>query len=182
MYTRNPVAMSKTMDLDSLRNQLEFHFAYAMDLVVDIEPADFCHTPAKGLENHPCFTIGHIITAYGLTTRSLGGAYTVKDEWDELFRRNGPGDPRYPVNETERYPGKQELLDELKAQHQLLLEQLETVSVERLNKKVEWRFTTYFPQLRDMLYFMCVSHYAMHISQLACWRRAMNLPSSLARL
>ena len=165
-----------------LINQLQFNFAYLLDLVSDVEPDSMTHTPCKGLENHPAFTIGHLITAYAMITKKLGGEYTISDKWDRLFKRNGPGDPRYPSKEIELYPTKKELLKKLKEQHEILLTLLKEISNEKLNENVQWRFNKYFPKIHDMLYFMLNTHYSMHISQLAAWRRAVNLPSSLARL
>jgi hypothetical protein len=49
-------------------------------------------------------------------------------------------------------------------------------------RPVEWRFDNYYPSLADYLYFMCVTHEAMHLGQLAAWRRAAGLDSALARL
>jgi len=174
--------MQESQPLEHLIQQLEFNYIYLLDLVQDIEEKDMTFTPSKGLENHPTFTIGHLITAYGLTTKYLGGKYTVKKEWDEIFRRNGPGDPRYPTLDKNLYPTKNELILELKNQHNILLQYLHNVSIEKLNSEVTWRFSIYFPKTIDLIYFMSITHYAMHISQLAAWRRAMDLPSSLGRL
>jgi len=174
--------MKDIQRLDQLIHQLQFNYLYLLDLTKDIDPIDFMHRPAKGLENHPAFTVGHIITAYGMTTKLLGGAYTIKKEWDELFRRNGPGDPRFPIEDKKLYPSKKELIAELNKQHKMLRTFLEKTSILKLNEKVEWRFSKYFPKKIDLVYFMSIPHYAMHISQLAAWRRAMQLPSSLARL
>jgi len=174
--------MNESDLLKHLRNQLKFNYKYALDLIEDVEEVLMTHTPAKGLENHPTFTIGHIITAYGLTIKHLGGLYTVKKEWDEIFRRKGPGDPRYPTKDISLYPSKTELIQELKRQHEMLQQILKSVESDQLNREVKWRYSNYFPKTIDLLYFMCITHYAMHISQLAAWRRAMDLPSSLARL
>ncbi len=168
--------------LEQLINQLKFNYIYALDLIEDIDEEYMAITPSKGLENHPTFTIGHIITAYGLTIKSLGGQYTVKKEWDDIFRRMGPGDPRFPTMDKNLYPSKNELIHELTNQHTSLTGYLKKVTDDKLNENSTWRFSKYFPKNIDMLYFMCITHYAMHISQLAAWRRAMGLPSSLARL
>ena len=174
--------MTHPIQLPHLINQLNFNYTYLLNLVSDIEEEAMTHTPNKGLENHPTFTIGHIITAYGLTIKKLGGKYNIKKEWDEIFRRNGPGDPRLPIKEKDRYPTKEVLLLELKNQHETMLNYLNKTTNEKLNEEVTWRFSNHFPKTIDFLYFMLVTHYSMHISQLAAWRRAMNLPSSLARL
>lgn len=165
-----------------LIKQLEFNFVYALDLLSDIEEGLMSFTPSKGLENHPSFTIGHLITAYGLTTKFLGGEYTVYPDWDEIFRRKGPGDPRLPTADQKLYPSKSELIEALKNQHEILLKHINKTSSQKLEEDVSWRFSKYFPNTIDFLYFMCITHYAMHISQIAAWRRAMDLPSSLARL
>lgn len=174
--------MKETYHLKSLIHQLTFNYTYAIDLVDDIEESLMTHTPAKGLENHPSFTIGHIITAYGLTIKYLGGDYTINKKWDNLFRRNGPGDPRFPAKDKKLYPTKSELLKELNVQHEKLLSHLSTISREKLDENIDWRFSHYFPRTIDLIYFMSITHYAMHINQLAAWRRAMDLPSSLSRL
>jgi len=174
--------MEVPLSLSSLINQLNFNYKYALDLIEDVREDDMTNTPAKGLENHPAFTIGHIITAYGMTTKHLGGEYTVSKEWDELFRRRGPGDPRIPEKDKSLYPKKEALIRELSNQHDMLLKLLDGVSEEKLDKSIKWRYSNYFPKTIDLVYFMSITHYAMHISQLAAWRRAMGLPSSLARL
>ena len=53
-------------------------------------------SPGVGFENHPAFTLGHLISAAALTSKYLGGPYEFKPEWEELFKRKGPGDPRKP--------------------------------------------------------------------------------------
>ncbi len=174
--------MSESFQLEHLINQLQFHYSYALDLIKDVEEEQMTFVPSKGLENHPTFTIGHLITAYGLCTKALGGAYTIKEEWDDIFRRKGPGDPRYPTLDNNLYPNKSELIDELKIQHDMLLKYLREVTNEKLMEAITWRFNSFFPKTIDLLYFMCISHYAMHLSQLAAWRRAMGLPSSLGRM
>ncbi len=168
--------------LKQLTNQLNFNYKYTLDLVSDVSDADMTYSPSKGLENHPAFTIGHIITAYGLTIKHLGGKYTIKKEWDEIFRRKGPGDPRLPEKDKNLYPSKDELIQELGVQHNTLLKFLMDVDLDTLHKEVQWRYKEYFPNTIDLLYFLCITHYAMHIGQLAAWRRAVGLPSSLARL
>ncbi len=169
-------------DLNSFIRQIEFNYLYLIDLVKDVEEKQMIVTPAKGLENHPSFTIGHLITAYGMTIKSLGGEYSIPKEWDELFRRKGPGDPRLPNLDFNKYPCKNDLLKVLEQQHEILLDCLNKKSLNQLNESVTWRFSSYFPKKIDVLYFMMINHYAMHISQLAAWRRAMDLPSSLNRL
>ncbi len=69
--------MKNSFSLEHLVNQLKFNFKYALNLIEDVDEADMTYTPSKELENHPAFTIGHIITAYGLMIKHLGGKYTI---------------------------------------------------------------------------------------------------------
>lgn len=159
-----------------------FNLAYAEDLVVDVPDNLLFHSPGPGLENHPGFTLGHLVTGSGLTARYLGGAYDIPDGWDERFRRKGPGDPRRPESDPIDAPSKDSLLAELKRQHGIVEELIVALDPSRFEEPCEWRLDGYFPTVGDMLSFMCVTHEAMHLAQVAAWRRAMNLESSLGRL
>ena len=49
----------------------------------------------------------------------------------------------------------------------------------KLSENIKWRFSKYMPTALDLIVFMCINHEAMHLGQLAAWRRAMKLPSAL---
>ena len=159
-----------------------FNLKYAKDLVSDIDDERLYYSPGPGLENHPGFTLGHLVTGSSLVAKYLGGSYDVPDGWDELFRRNGPGDPRLPVSDSADLPSKKELLEELERQHAVVEGLVLTLGADRFERPAEWRFGKYFPTSGDMLMFMCVTHEAMHLAQVAAWRRACGMESSLARL
>jgi hypothetical protein len=160
----------------------QFNLKYAYELVADIDDAMMCTSPGKGFENHPAFTLGHLVTAAALTVKYLGGPYKLQPGWEELFRRKGPGDSRLPELNFGQYPKKDILLAELTQQHQAVEEVITDLDENRFKEPAHWRFDDHMPTLGDLLYFMCVSHEAMHLGQLAAWRRAMNLPSALANL
>src|SRR4051812_5815596 len=98
------------MDLDFVKElvmrQYRFNLAYAEKLVEDIPPALMCTQPVNGLENHPAFTLGHLVTASAMTVEDMGGLYEVPDGWSELFVRKGPGDPRKPTEGSALFPSK----------------------------------------------------------------------------
>ena len=160
----------------------QFNLKYAHELVADINDAMMCTSPGKGFENHPAFTLGHLVTAAALTVKYLGGSYKLPQGWEELFRRKGPGDSRLPELNSDLYPKKEVLLAELTQQHLTVEELITDLDENRFKEPAHWRFDDHMPTLGDLLYFMCVSHEAMHLGQLAAWRRAMNLPSALANL
>lgn len=155
---------------------------YAQELVADLDDAMMCTSPGKGFENHPAFTLGHLVTAAALTSKYLSGPFKLKPNWEELFRRKGPGDPRLPEANSVDYPKKEELLAELSHQHGLVEDLIMNIDEKRFEEPAQWRFSDHMPTLGDLLFFMCISHENMHLGQLAAWRRAMELPSALANL
>jgi hypothetical protein len=165
-----------------LINSYDFNLKYAYQLVADLEEIQMTETPTTGLENHPAFTLGHLISAAALTSKYLGGPYDIKKEWEQLFKRKGPGDPRKPETNASLYPSKEQLLSELTRQHEIVKILIRALPEERIPEPAKWRFDQYMPTLGDLLYFMCVTHESMHLGQLAAWRRAMGLPSALAEL
>ncbi|MCP4440837.1 MAG: DinB family protein [Aureispira sp.] len=169
--------------ITSICHQLDFNMAYVQELVKDVVPKEMTFCPAKGLENHPAFTLGHLVSGAALTVKYLGGIFELPEGWESLFLRNGPGDPRFPEKDVTKYPSKKELLVELEQQHQKIKELLHNTDIERLEKEAkEWRFYKFMPNLLDCTVFMCINHEAMHLGQLAAWRRAMGKTSALGAL
>lgn len=167
---------------DNLQRSLDFNIKYAVELIRDI-PEHLIHQGAgPGLENHPSFTLGHLVTALGLMIKYLGKDYEVPQGWDELFRRNGPGDPRLPETDGSKYPEISETMNLLRAKTEELKSLIASMSYEDLTKEVSWRFSAHFSTLADLLYFMCIQHSAMHLGQLAAWRRALGFSSALKNL
>jgi len=162
--------------------QYDFNLAYAKVLVEDLTEEQMTVRPCSGLENHPAFTLGHLVTASAMMLEDLGGIYQVPEGWTELFVRKGPGDPRLPEVEAGKYPAKKKLIEEFSLQHEQLRRFISGCNPSTLSGSFTWRFSGYFPTLLDLLVFMCINHEAMHLGQLAAWRRAMNLPSALGRM
>jgi len=170
------------MEIESLIRQYDFNYSYAQALVKDLSDEQMTLTPAKGLVNHAAFTLGHLVSGSALVAKKLGSAYEMQKDWKDLFLRKGPGDPREPDLNTDKYPSKVELLQELKNQHEEVKSLLRKLDLAFLSKEQEWRFKIYMPILYDYLLFMCVNHEAMHLGQLAAWRRSIGLTSALATL
>ena len=168
--------------LDQILRQYDFNLAFAYQLVEDLSEAQMSTKPFRGFENHPAFTLGHLVTGSAMMVEDLGGEMQLPAGWDELFLRKGPGDPRLPNPDPSNYPGKSELLSELSRQHRRVAESLLTKTDAQLHETVRWRFGKFMPTLLDLTVFMCINHEAMHLGQLSAWRRAMNLPSALAAL
>ncbi len=170
------------MDTKTIIKQIDFNYSFAKELVEDVTEDQMYYSPGPGLENHPSFTLGHLAVASAMTVRYLGGKSETPELWRELFKRNGPGDPRFPEKDHSLYPNKEALLDELYLQHERLKEALLIVNKEYLKEDKKWRFNNYLPSVLDCTIFMCLNHESMHLGQLSAWRRAMGLPSALGRM
>lgn len=167
---------------ENILKQYHFNLDFAVKSVEDVPQELMCIVPFKGLENHPAFTLGHLVTASAMTVDDLGGKSNIPERWNDLFVRNGPGDPRMPNEDSTLYPLKKTLLEELRRQHQQVETALKNSTDNFLLSPMKWRFNKYFPTTLDLVTFMCISHESMHLSQLSAWRRAMSLPSALAAL
>ena len=162
--------------------QFDFNLAYAKKLVEDVTEEQMTIKPAAGLDNHPAFTLGHLVTACANLMNNLTGEFVVADGYKEIFLRKGPGDPTLPNPDASVYPSKTRLISELEKQHKRVIDLLLRMDHKKLSENFDWRFSSYFPTYLDRILFLCVNHYAMHLGQLAAWRRAMGLPSALGEL
>ncbi len=160
----------------------KFNLSYAEQLCQDIPDNLIAYSPSKGLENHPAFTIGHLVMASARLAVKFGQRRDEPEHYAHLFDRKGPGDPTMPVARRPFYPTLDELLSELKRQHQKVENAALSVDEKEFQRRVKWRFSKYFPTLGDMFQFMCISHESMHLSQIAAWRRAMRMNSALKAL
>jgi len=176
------ISKKTVMIIKAIIKQYDFNLAYAKALVNDLTDKQMTTIPANGLENHPAFTLGHLISGCAVLAEDLDAKFEMPENWKELFLRKGPGDSRKPEPDKNKYPSKQLLLNELEDQHEKIKELLNGINENELNKQFEWRFGQYMPTLLDIIVFMCINHEAMHLGQLAAWRRAVGLPSALAAL
>lgn len=167
-----------------------WNLEYARALVADLTAEQCTTSLGPGLENHPAWTIGHLVTGSDILAEDLGLEHDLPAGWRELFQRRGPGDPRLPEPDPDAYPPMAELLTELGRQHrrvdaiwrQKLEAGEEPVLGPALTDPLEWRFCGAMPTLGDAVLFLAISHEAMHLGQLAAWRRAAGLPSALIAL
>ena len=167
--------------VEQLLNAYRFGFQYAQRLVEDIPREAVQLSGGKGLENSPLFTIGHLVTGAGLTAASFHGENTVDQAIRNSFERKGPNDQRSPDLESNSLT-IDELMEELYRQHELVENGIVSCSTEQWATSRQWRLGNYFPTFADATWFMCVTHEALHLGQLAAWRRWYGLPSAMAKM
>ena len=83
--------------IEALIKQFDFNLSLAKALVEDLTEEQMTTTPSKGHENHPAFTLGHLVSGTSMMlVEDLNDPGFMPGGWKELFLRRGPGDPTLP--------------------------------------------------------------------------------------
>jgi uncharacterized damage-inducible protein DinB len=150
-------------------------FVYGMNLkragrlVDDLTDEQMVAQPS-GVINHPAWTLGHLGATSDALAGMLGLPSTFPDAWREACRTGS-----IPSGEAADYPGKAELLEQLRAQHQRVAEAVAAVDDERLQQPTPPRLRERFPTIGDFATALMTMHEGHHLGQLAAWRRALGL-------
>ena len=144
--------------------------------VRDLTAAQMVEQPG-GVINHPAWTLGHLAAVADNLAKLLGLESTFPEAWRAAAMPGGT-----PTGNAADYPSKQQLLEQLTAQHERVAAALAKVDAERLaqphpNERARERF----PTVGDYAVALMTTHEAGHLGQLAAWRRAMGLPSATGR-
>ncbi|UCG16922.1 MAG: DinB family protein [Phycisphaerales bacterium] len=166
--------------MDPILDEYAFNLVYARRLVADVPDEWMARSAGPGHENHPAFALGHLVIASAIAAEILGLDRDVPPGWAELFERQGPGDRRFPSEVAEAYPPKHELLAALMRQHERVTAGIRNADPTTLETPFKWRLNEWMPTTGGVLTFLCTAHEALHLGQLAAWRRAMGLPAALA--
>lgn len=147
-----------------------FQLGVAEATVADLTPEQMVAQP-HGVVNHPAWSLGHLV----MTADSLGGLLGLPssspDGWAEKFPTGGT-----PSGAVSDYPGKEELLAALAAQHDRNTAAVEKAEPEWFSKpNPNERRRKRFPTVGDIAAYLMTSHEMLHLGQLAAWRRAMGL-------
>ena len=103
-------------------------------------------------------------------TCSLGLQSTFPDAWRDAFRRDS-----IPSGHAADYTSKEQLLEELRAQHQRVCEAVAAVDAERLRYPAPSRYRERFPTVGDFVIAVMTMHEGHHMGYLVAWHRAMKL-------
>ena len=150
-------------------------FVYDMNLkraerlVDDLTDEQMVAQPS-GVINHPAWTLGHLGATSDALAGMLGLPSTFPDAWREACRMGS-----IPSGDAADYPGKAELLEQLRAQHERVAEAVAAVDAERLQQPTPPRLRERFPTIGDFAAALMTMHEGHHLGQLAAWRRALGL-------
>lgn len=158
------------------------NLAYARQLTRDIDATMETRSGGPGLENHPVFLIGHLCSGSAMGARDLGApTLDLPAGWADLFERQGPGDTRTPLTDAP-YPSLAETVSELARQHDRVEGLLSAADPGTLDEPCQWKLAEHLPTRGLAIAFLLVQHEALHLGQLAAWRRAHGLPAAMARM
>ena len=150
-------------------------FVYDMNLkraerlVDDLTDEQMVAQPS-GVINHPAWTLGHLGATSDALAGMLGLPSTFPDAWREACRMGS-----IPSGDAADYPGKVELLEELRGQHERVSEAMAAVDAERLQQPTPPRLRERFPTIGDFAAALMTMHEGHHLGQVAAWRRALGL-------
>ena len=150
-------------------------FVYGMNLkraellVDDLTDQQMVAQPS-GVINHPAWTLGHLGATSDALAGMLGLPATFPDAWREACRMGS-----VPSGNAADYPGKAELLEQLRAQHERVSEAMAAVDAERLQQPMPPPRGKRFPTVGDFATALMTMHEGHHLGQLAAWRRALGL-------
>ena len=152
----------------------KFNLQYAETLVKDLSTEQMVQQP-NGVVNHPAWSLGHLVVSANHLGQLVGLESALPTGWDETFKSGripGGGD-------ASAYPSKDELLAQLKAEHERNSKAVAEMDAAKLSEPhPNESMRKYFPTVGDMVIFLMTSHEMNHLGQVAAWRRAMGLGSA----
>ena len=152
---------------------------YAMNLkrlgmhVQDLSAEQMVEQPS-GVINHPAWTLGHLAATADNLARTLGQESTFPEEWRAACSPGGT-----PSGNAADFPSKEQLLEQLDAQHERVAAAFAAAGTELLAQPhPNPRGRKTFGTVGGYAVALMTAHEANHLGQLAAWRRAMGLGSA----
>jgi uncharacterized damage-inducible protein DinB len=166
--------MSATAQLELARKQIEFARGYTLQLLQDMDDADWFRQPTEKV-THIAWQVGHLAMAeYALTMIRLRG----KEPEDEqvipadFFRRFQKGTT--PAADANAYPSPAEIRRVLGQVHQQALKELEGYTDDQLDVKLPEPHAVFDTKLGSL--FFCSAHELIHAGQIGLLRRLLGKP------
>lgn len=149
------------------------NLGFAKRLVKDLSDDQMCAQP-HGVVNHPAWSLGHLAVAADHLATLLGSSSELPAGWEQTFKTGGTPSP-----DKRAFPGKDEILRVLAAEHARVAQALSTADPARLAQPhPHEKRRAHFPTIGDFAVFLVTAHEMDHLGQIAAWRRAMGLGSA----
>jgi len=156
--------------MPELLHSLALNLDFLRRMVDDLDEDQMVGQVA-GVVNHPAWTLGHIVHSFESMGGELGMSSWLPEDWAKRF-----GTGTVPVNDPTAYPDKAALLNGLNDGQKRLNERLGQMSADDLAQPLpDARYRDRIPTVGHALLDILASHTAMHVGQMAVWRRPMRL-------
>lgn len=164
-----------TSSAQFLASNLRLTLGYADGLAKDIPTEKFAHKPHPTM-NHPAWCFGHLALYPDRTFGMLLGRTDLAKPNERFTKLFEPGSACEA--DSGQYPAKDEIMKELRERHAVMLDYLETVDDEVMERPTTHeRYAARFPKVGHAVHFLFSNHIMMHLGQVSAWRRAAGLPS-----
>ncbi len=151
----------------------ELMLSYAGRLLADVPDGQLTAQPVKGV-NPPVWILGHLIVTADNGLRRLGLPPLAPPGWREAF-----GQGSAPARGLAMAPTKQQLESALRAGYTALVAALRAADEAALAQRThdsEFLRNSPLQSMADVLTHLATAHFAVHLGQLAYWRRCMGYP------
>jgi len=157
---------------EEVLNSYALLLALLRRMVADLDSDQMVAQPG-GVVNHPAWTIGHLVYSSEAIGEEFGLSPWLPDGWDQQF-----GTGSTPVTDVTAYPDKAALLKALDDGQARLAAALTDLGQAGLSQPLpDVRYRDQLPTIGHAAIHILAGHTAMHVGQVAAWRKAMGLPA-----
>lgn len=143
--------------------------SYADSILSDITAEECCRQPWPGA-NHAAWTVGHMAIALDRHAAFVG-AESKLGEWKALFGKGSE-----PKTDASEYPPWEDLVQGFRDACGRMTDAAAAATPEQLAVENTYVSPETMPTIGDFVTFSMTAHTAMHLGQLAAWRRALGRP------
>lgn len=158
--------------IECIINSFQLRLADVRRLVADLSDEQMTAQPAVGLHmNPPAWQLGHIVCSMQAIGGEMGLSPWLSESWTQRFSQGSR-----TMVDADGCPNRNELLSALADGEWRIVERLRVMTADELAGPLpDTRFRDAFPSLGHAVLHILAGHVAVHVGQLAAWRRAMGL-------
>ncbi len=153
-----------------LLNSFRLDLATLRELIEPIPDSDMAVQP-PGLNKHAAWTLGHLTHSMRAIGEELGIPNWLPADWGDRF---GQGSTPSPTRD--HYPSKSELAETFDDAASRIVARLEDMTPSEFDADLpDARHRERYPTIGHAAVHILASHFALHMGQLSCWRRAREI-------
>ncbi len=151
---------------------LRFAHDSTRKLIDGVPKEKLCAQPGS-CANHAMWVVGHLACTDDYILKEFAFAkLALPDSWHKSF-----GGGSKPTSDPSEYPPPAEVKKAFDERHAALVQWVESLTPEELDKPTPEGWQPYAPTIGDVVYF-CTWHSGYHSGQLTALRRAFGLPAA----